>query len=428
MAKYITYENLETFLAEIRRGNMIAGVGDDYKEDEKIGVGHGTIRLGYQYPRDGYLEEIKSYSEILKNITEIPTPPGPKPDESASQEEKDQYAAKKLEYDEYMRIKDSLKSSYSDVRLEDGRAYVKIEDVVYNTDIPDDVETLNKLGDIPEKTKVKDLKGKTYTQLFNDILFPTDNNIKATGVGVSGFNISIPSGERTVKLGTPVATISNGGELLRGYWDKYNGNAEDGGIRVIGEETDRNYFIEGLGINSTAGDLTVNDPVIEDKYEKCGDCVYKVIIDHNAGTDNPKNNKGDYIDLSLPEHQSIANAMKAGSKTVSITVNVTAPCYIKNKTGGFDEKLIKWSESPMYLEYNFPQHTTKNKLEFQIPRKMSTMQLFDVASNTWKDAEDIPLWGVTQEIKIFNEVEYKYYNYIYNFNGDKDPVKIKISF
>lgn len=422
MAKYITEENLEAFLSEIRSGKMVAGAYNDYKDEEQFGIGHGTIRLGYKYPENGYIDEIKTYSNSLKDITEIPQHPGEAPSDGASQEEKDIYNSKKQQYDDYMRLKDTLKSSYSDVRLEDGRAYVKIEDVVYNTDIPDDVETLNALGDIPKNTKVKDLKGKTYAQLFNDILFPTDNNITARGVGVGDFSINMLS--RIVEMGSDIAIISNGGKLNQGSWSAYNN-----GLKVIGEETSRKYKMTGPNnVNIEDASLGIINKAIEEigQYKNCGNYTYNVTIFHNAGTDNPKNNKGNYIDLGA--HPTIADAMKAGYQQSSITVNVTLPCYVKKSDGTFDSKQLKWTTSTMTLEHEFPRHTSNNKSEFQIPRKMTAMQIYDSNSNTWKAAEDINFWVMTKEEKDFKGLKHEYYNYIYNLNSDKDPVRIKIFF
>lgn len=422
MAKYITYENLETFLTEIREGKMVAGAYDDWIGNKRVGAGHGTIKLGYQYPKDGYLEEIKSYSTILENITKIPTDPGPEPGDNASQEEKDQYKTKKLEYDEYMRIKDSLKSSYSDVRLEDGRAYVKVEDVVYNTDVPNEIETLNAIGGIPEKTKAKDLKGKTYKQLFDDILFPTDNNIEPDGVGVIG--LSITPADKLVKLGSTFSKFSNGGTLKRNKWNKYNGD-----MNVIGPKNKQLFSVKGptgSGVTVTRDSMDMVNNELSDKYKVCGDYVYKVQIWHSAGTDKPKNNKGDYIDLE--KYTEVANYMKAGSKAASITVNVTLPCYVKNTASVFTElPLQKWADN-MRFEYEFPQHTVKNKWEFEIPREMKSMELYDPSSGSWKSAADVSLWNKTQTSREFNGIKQNYYKYIYNFNGDKNQAKIKISF
>lgn len=424
MAKYITKENLEAFLSEIRSGKMVAGAYNDYKDEKQFGIGHGTIRLGYKYPENGYIDEIKTYSNSLKDITETPQHPGEAPSDGASQEEKDIYNNKKQQYDDYMRLKDTLKSSYSDVRLEDGRAYVKIEDVVYNTDIPDDVETLNALGDIPKNTKVKDLKGKTYAQLFNDILFPTDNNITAQGVGVGDFSINMYMSNRIVELGSDIATILNGGKLNQGSWSAYNN-----GLKVIGEETSRKYKMTGPNnVNIEDASLGIINEAIEGirQYKNCGNYTYNVTIFHNAGTNNPKNNKGNYIDLGA--HPTIADVMKAGYKQSSITVNVTLPCYVKKLDGELHPTLLQWSTSTMTLEHEFPPHTSNNKSEFQIPRKMTAMQIYDANSGQWKVAEDINFWVMTKEEKTFNGVKHEYYNYIYNLNNDKDSVKIKISF
>lgn len=448
MAKYITEENLEAFLSEIRSGKMVAGAYNDYKDEEQFGIGHGTIRLGYKYPENGYIDEIKTYSNSLKDIEEIPQHPGEAPAEDASQEEKDIYNNKKQQYDDYMRLKDTLKSSYSDVRLEDGRAYVKIEDVVYNTDIPDDVETLNTLGDIPKNTKVKDLKGKTYAQLFNDILFPTDNNITAKNVRVESFQISGITQNTTVKLGSKFlqfdktvdldkdGQLDSCGKLNQGSWSAYNN-----GLTVIGEETSRKYKITGPNnVNIEDANLGIINGAIEDigQYKNCGDYTYNVTIFHNAGANNPKNNKGNYIDLE--KHPTIANAMIAGSKTASITVNVTLPCWASG-ANGLEElnKLVPWdsvgkmemsgtaNNTSVTAGREFPNHTKNKPSQFEIPRKMSKMEVLNTLNNTWESPKDINLWDETLVEKEINGMTWTYYRYTYT-GDNRGKVKIKIYF
>lgn len=445
MAKYITEENLETFLSEIRSGKMVAGAHNDYKDEDQFGTGHGTIRLGYKYPENGYIDEIKTYSNSLKDIEEIPQHPGEAPAENASQEEKDIYNNKKQQYDDYMRLKDTLKSSYSDVRLEDGRAYVKIEDVVYNTDIPDDVETLNALGDIPKNTKVKDLKGKTYAQLFNDILFPTDNNITAKYVGVESFQISGIKDNITVKLGSnflqfdkTVDLDSDGqldacGKLNQGSWSAYNN-----GLTVIGKETSRIYKITEPDKTIENVSLGIINGAIEEQYKKCGNYTYNVTIFHNAGTDNPKNNKGNYIDLK--KYPTIANAMAAGEQKASIKVNVTLPCWASG-ANGLEElnKLVPWdsvgkmemsgtaNNTSVTAGREFPNHTKDKPSQFEIPRKMSKMEVLNTLNNTWESPKDINLWVETSVEKEINKMPWTYYRYKYT-GDNRGKVKIKIYF
>lgn len=178
---------------------------------------------------------------------------------------------------------------------------------VYVSNISDaELKMEEAVGGIAAETTVGMLNGKTYSELFDALLFPTKNPTH-TDPSVSGFTLSPASA--IVEVGSAVHSVS-AAELNKGVWNEYNdGMAYTGRVR----STSYQCYINKTDYND------INN--LPSEYTKVGDQTFKATIEYGNGS-APKNNKG----VEVPEL-----AAPAGSVSVERTVNVTMPYHVRKK-------------------------------------------------------------------------------------------------
>ena len=192
---------------------------------------------------------------------------------------------------------------------------------------PTTITMPNAVGGIAEGTKVSDLNGKTFSELFDDLLFPATNPTY-TSPSVSGFILS--NATTPVEIGTNIATIS-AATLNRGEWSPYNVQDNDTNLPAAGTVSSTKYSITINGTTSTS--LPTSG-----KYTTLGNQNYSVTISYNAGP-IPKNNKG----IEVP-----ALRLNAGEVSATRTINVSCPIFATTVSIGTFTKLntLKtWSNS-----------------------------------------------------------------------------------
>lgn len=269
---------------------------------------------------------------------------------------------------------------------------------VYKSEIEDEsLAMTTAYGDFKVGTTVGDLKGKSYNELFDGILFPTLEPTH-TNPSVSGFNTS-PS-TSPVKLGTAVASITIP-TLNKGYWKEYNNNAS-----YAGAEESRDYIfnINGETLNNIED---LNNKV----YNTLGDHTYTVIINYLAGED-PKNNKG-----AICEGKGCPEGFKSASKTI----NVTAPWYASTVISGelTEQALISWSSDLMTTpEFTLKPHTIETPNKFKTPRQvigpksLGRLQQYNSVAKAFENV-DIADWEETTSTEQINGIDQTYYTYTY---------------
>ena len=140
--------------------------------------------------------------------------------------------------------------------------------------LPLSLATEETIGGIPSGTTVRDLMNKTFTDMFNDLLFPT-RNPEHTNPDIVGIDFS----EETVSVGSNTLSITNL-TFEQGNWTKYNND-----LNYAGSATEVLYDIK---INGNTYNSLDNLPV---KYTTPGQNTYSVTIKYNQGP-VPVNNKG----------------------------------------------------------------------------------------------------------------------------------------
>lgn len=176
----------------------------------------------------------------------------------------------------------------------------------YTTDLSDDSSVPNKIGGIEAGTKVSDLKGKTFTEILDTLLFPTTvrNLIQPT--------LTYSYIQNLVKVGSSV---------LKPTLTFIKGDA--------GEETNR---IETITFNDSE--------FTENTYTNIGTYYYKGIVYYDAG-EYLIDNKGQVTNKRI----------EAGSKEATTNVTATYPWYAGNNNSVLEQVLVKFGQDSGDLEF-----------------------------------------------------------------------------
>ena len=286
---------------------------------------------------------------------------------------------------------------------------IEIESNKYQSNIDDEsVSMTTTYGDFTVGTTVGDLKGKTYDELFDGILFPSINPTKSGDPVVSEFTLA---SNGPVELGTNVISISEA-DLNKQTWKTYNNNAA-----YAGDVTDITYeFKINRKIYKEISDLT------DLTYEKLGNHTYKATVSYAKGI-IPKNNKGVKIEsLACP----------AGSTSTTRIVNVTVPWYATTNTAGVLTKqpLITWDTTSMIaggtIGFELQPHTQNTPQQFKIPRKATNLQMYNTVAKKF-EIIDLNFWEEIQSSEKINNFDQTYYTYTYT-GANRGSVKLIVTF
>lgn len=283
----------------------------------------------------------------------------------------------------------------------------------YESSIEDTtLEMPNAVGGINKGTTVAELNGKSYNQLFDDLLFPTVNPT-GSGPTVSGFALN-PSAT-TVELGTAVASISEP-TLNKGSWSAYNsGKTYTGDVTGI----TYNFKINGNTVDTIAGleGLT---------YTVLGNHTYNATIAYADGP-IPVNNKG----VEVPLLQKKANSIPATQRTV----NVTAPWYASTATAGVltKQSLVAWNTTAGAMQagangtgFEVKPHTADAPQMFKIPRVATNLQMYNSVAKAFETVS-LSDWTRTDAVEQVNGIDQNYYTYTYS-GANRGAVKLIVKF
>ena len=296
----------------------------------------------------------------------------------------------------------------------DVRDYKIIESTQYVSAITNlDATTTTTMGGIPAGTTVGSLNGKTYAQLFDELLFPDDDNISVvsgsiyvTGAAINPSSTSLYVGATIPKFSTNSANV---GSLVKGRWNKYNS-----GLAATGDETSRTYSVT-IGNKTASGSTvaTVNSSIESNfksgntmVFSNPGSYNYTLTINYGAGP-IPKNNKG----KPLPGKQ-----VQASSKTQTITVNVSKKWYattadINTLT---EQSRIAWSDN-MTANFTVVMQMDNDSIEqrqrFKIPRQAKSISAYNSMSGNYEN--------ITSKWVLNNNAPDEDGYYMYYFDNDK---------
>lgn len=226
----------------------------------------------------------------------------------------------------------------------------------YDTTLSENSSVPTKVGGIEAGTKVSDLKGKTFIEIFDTLLFPSivRNLVYPT--------LTYSSYKSLVKVGDPVQQLT----LIFTQND-------------AGSETSR---------TST---LTFNNVEFsEEVYSNIGTYKYKGTVTYEAG-EYLTDNKGQVTDKRV----------EAGSKEITINVDATYPWYAGNSAGVTEQTLIKFNQNSGDITITLSGTGACIKL----PGERSTINSFKADGGM--GFLDVDLNGWNKTIETINNISYQ---------------------
>ena len=297
--------------------------------------------------------------------------------------------------------------------LHDGISYSGKKD--YTSSLEDKtLETAYDIGGIKKGTKIEDLEGKTYNDLFDEILFPT---VDPTFVDPSA-TISLNNYKSVQEVGYKapdqtnfITTYDPGSINLNGIkQNNRGGDLGEGSFIYINEESNTT-FPTTVALGNT-------------------DYYYKAFYKEGP---QPKDNKGNDYDSPL----------EAGSViSKPVTVNGTLPWFATTNTSGVltKQSLISWNEnSDMQagktgIGFELQPHSKNAPQQIKVPRPIR--KLYQLNTNSSDNSAGMgagfidmgtSAWSSSSVSELVNGTYHTYYTYTFT-GDDRGSVKLIIKF
>lgn len=248
----------------------------------------------------------------------------------------------------------------------------------YKSALADDITTVNALGGIPAGTTVAQLKNKTFSQLFDELIFPTVNpTFEAPTAFLSLRSTSTPIIQ---EVGTTGASVPVAASFSTGY--------NPGAIKIAGVKKQN----RGGGLKSSESFIYINnDPASKEFPTEIpeGSIIYKYRAAYAQGP-QPLDSKGNNYQTPLP----------AGTvDSAAITINGVYPYFTNKDNNGAFAKLpltIYNTLSVVKFKAEGP-----NKHTFKIPAKytLTKVELLNTLSGKYED------YGIDKFTKTTENIE-----------------------
>lgn len=271
----------------------------------------------------------------------------------------------------------------------------------YTSNIENTTLTMpNAVGGISKGTKVSELNGKTYDQMFDDLLFPT---IQPTHTDPT-LTITAP----TVKI----KEVGSSGYAASDFKYKYT----TGVIKLNGE-------FQGVYTGPPTGTWSVywgGDPANTTLPAQValGNTTFTVAVEYGNG-DQPKDNKGNNA-TSFTKNE-------GGTIKQNIVINGTMPYFATTSVSGTltKQSLLSWSTANIQTPELTLKPVGSGSQSFKIPRTKKAITMLNTL--TGKHETDTSPWTETEVTETINDVDYTYYQYTYS-GSSRGEVKIKVTF
>lgn len=260
----------------------------------------------------------------------------------------------------------------------------------YKSALSDDIATVNALGGIPAGTTVAQLKNKTFSQLFDELIFPTVNPTFENPIAY--LSLKSTSTTPTIQeVGTTGASVPVAASFNTGY------NA--GAIKIAGvKKQDRAGALDPAGsfiyINNTPTNKTFPTKIPE------GATTYKYRAAYRQGP-QPLDSKGNNYQTPLP----------AGVVySATITINGVYP-YFTNKDNNETFAKLALTTSNTLSAVKFKAEGP-NKHTFKLPVKyiLTKVELLNTLSGKYENYGTDKFTKTTENIEVQGEqVEYAVY-------------------
>lgn len=265
-----------------------------------------------------------------------------------------------------------------------------VEILKYKSALADNIATVNDLGGIPAGTTVAKLKNKTFSQLFDELIFPTINptfeNPTAT--------LSLKSTSTTPTI-QEVGTIGDSVPVAASFNMGYN----PGAIKIAGvKKQDR-----GGGLKSNESFIYINNAPASQEFPTeipDGSIIYKYRAAYDQGP-QPLDSKGNKYQAPLP----------AGTvDSTSVIIYGVYPYFANNDNNAVFSKLrltIYNNISAVKFKAEGP-----SKHTFKLPLKyiLTKVELLNTLSGKYEDYGIDKFTKTTENIDVQGkQVEYAVY-------------------
>lgn len=267
-------------------------------------------------------------------------------------------------------------------------------DVIYESSIEDKtLEMPSAVGGLGKGTTVESLEGKTFSQMFDDILFPTVNP-----------TFSAPTASIAFKDYTSIKEVGSTAPMASNFTTGYNAGA----ITLNGVKQNN----RGGAIDSASSFIYVNgdaDNKVLPAKVSLGSTTYKYRAAYGEGA-QPKDNKGNNYDAPLAAGYVDSSA---------ITLNGTYPWFASTASASSEnpvakQSLVAWNTTAGSMSTGNFELQPSGTLQqvFKLPRKISTLQMLNTVSNKM---ETIGLGDYNETTETINigGVDVTYYVYTY---------------
>lgn len=294
----------------------------------------------------------------------------------------------------------SIKGTTLKITMIDGSSKtVDLAEILkYKSALADDIATVNALGGIPAGTTVAQLKNKTFSQLFDELIFPTVNPTFEAPTA----SLSLNSTSTIIQeVGTTGASVPVAASFNTGY--------NPGAIKIAGvKKQDRGGALNSVNsfiyINNTPTNKTFPTEIPE------GSITYKYRAAYAQGP-QPLDSKGNNYQTPLP----------AGTvDSAAVTINGVYP-YFTNKYNNeiFDKLTLTTSNTLSAITFKAE---GPNKHAFKIPAKytLTKVELLNTLSGKYENYGIDKFTKTTENIKVQGK-QVSYAVYTRNdagFNGE----------
>lgn len=362
-------------------------------------------------------EDISDIKEDIKNITPEETDPvfSNSPAADITDQDKTAWNNKQDNIEDLEDIREGANKGKTAIQEHQKLKTINGNSIVgegnINIEIPEDVDeeytsvisdktltTPNAVGGIAKGTKISDLEGKTFSEMFDDLLFPTVNPTFTAPSASIAFKSSYSS---TQEVGATGPTVSNftvgynaGAITLNGVKQANRGGTQD----------TANSFIY---VNGNTSNKTLPSKVT------LGKTTFKYRAAYNQGP-QPKNNKGG--NYSTP--------LAAGTVDSSaITLNGTYPWYASTSSATstnpvIKQSLVAWDNTAGNMstgQFTVQPSGTLPQV-FKLPRKLHTLQLKNALNGQMETVSDVSK-DYTESTETINIGGTNVTYYVYTYSG-----------
>lgn len=264
------------------------------------------------------------------------------------------------------------------------------EIIKYKSTLADNIATVNALGGIPAGTTVAQLKNKTFSQLFDELIFPTVNPTFTNPTA----SLSLKSASTTPiiqEVGTRGDSVPGDRSFITGY--------SPGGIRIAGvRKQDR-----GGAWKLDESFIYINNAPASKKFPREipeGSIIYKYRAAYAQGP-QPLDSKGNNYQTPLP----------AGTvDSAAVTINGVYPYFTnKDNNEAFAKLALTTSNTLSAVKFKAE---GPNKHTFKLPVKytLTKVELLNTLSGKYENYGTDKFTKTTENIEVQGkQVEYAVY-------------------